>query len=399
MSERLLLIVDHDAFQRQLVEMLLVSENYTLQKVDTAADALRFLQEKTPNLIIAEANLPDMPAADLCRRIKSIRRLHKVPVIVLTSPANHKTIKALAPAVGIDLVLEKPLGDKALGEKIEGLIAGSGMQSASDVFRSLVTQRPPSESSGTSGEKAPYPVRNLLTKSVLYENDYRLPSINLLPGRARLSKVEKARDTHATNEEQKVPQKSVSFETVSMSKAVSKVPDKAEPKQSPDLQNLAKPFEVKPWKDPQATNDSKAKKTAAEKPEQRPTKTVPEPRPQTKALSSDPASLLPPIRPNPTQSRTNQSSEIALLKKQVEQLLEENEQLKEAIREFTSGVAIVSSQSYLNAVEELEALRRLTEYQAKQLEVYQAKQQIPEEKTQSKTEEGKTVWNRVVGGI
>jgi hypothetical protein len=149
--------------------------------------------------------------------------------------------------------------------------------------------------------------------------------------------------------------------------------------------------------------------TEAENPLIRPVAENPHPKPQTtkekaKEPRLSPADLLPPIKAKPASNSSSQMTELALLRNQVEQLLEENDQLKDAIREFKSGVQIVSSQSYLNAVEELEALRRLTEQQAKQLEAYLGKNPVEqlltfEDKKQKTNDQEKTVWNRIVKGI
>jgi cell division protein FtsB len=56
-----------------------------------------------------------------------------------------------------------------------------------------------------------------------------------------------------------------------------------------------------------------------------------------------------------------------MLQEQLEQLGSENEQLKTTLRELDSGHPLHASHSYLNAIEELEMLRRLTGIQSKQL--------------------------------
>ena len=71
----------------------------------------------------------------------------------------------------------------------------------------------------------------------------------------------------------------------------------------------------------------------------------------------------------------------------------------------------MSSQSYLNAVEELEVLRRLTEKQEKDLEYYREqlrhqtgrtqRSQVAVKRQQGETQTGKKgkTWNKIVGGI
>ena len=74
-----------------------------------------------------------------------------------------------------------------------------------------------------------------------------------------------------------------------------------------------------------------------------------------------------PILPKAAPESAHARVEIEILKDQVEQLSSENEQLKATLRELDSGHPLHASHSYLNAIEELEMLRRLTGIQTKQL--------------------------------
>ncbi len=118
------------------------------------------------------------------------------------------------------------------------------------------------------------------------------------------------------------------------------------------------------------------------------------------------ADYLPPIKTkNHAASPAQERSELELLRKQVEQLLEENEQLKSAVREFRSGVAVINSQSYLNAVEELEVLRRVVEKQEDELTTYRRQgaiykqAELASEEKQDKNAPRDKTWNKIVGGI
>lgn len=412
MSEKRLLIVDHDAFQRHLVTMLLAADHYSIQETESAAEALNQLKDLTPDLILAEASLSDMPGTDLCRRIKSIRRLYRVPVVLIASPSEIKTIKELAPVVGADLVLEKPLGDKGLREHIHQLLANTDNKSQIDIYKTFVPEMSSSsETPKAEAEPKPSPVLKPVAEKISTEQKVfkpnpsqakitateppkpgpKYPSINLIPG--FIGKTNKAK-VEAKQEPKKLEPRVSTFETVAISK------DKSAPSVKQDSASAMASKGVQPK--PVAA-------TETENPLIRPVAENPHPKPQAlkekaKEPRFNPADLLPPIKPKPASSSSSQMTELALLKKQVEQLIEENEQLKDAIREFKSGVPIVSSQSYLNAVEELEALRRLTEQQAKQLETYLGKS--PDEqaltfetKKQKNNDPEKTVWNRIVKGI
>ncbi|MCA9835828.1 MAG: response regulator [Trueperaceae bacterium] len=421
MSEKLLLIIDHDDFQRHLISMLLAAEHFQLHDTDSAAAALKYLQDITPDLIIAEANLPDMPATDLCRRIKSIRRLHQVPVILVASPAEFKAVKELAPVVGANLVLEKPLGDKGLREHVNTLLSQVTKRASVDIYKTMVPESSsPSTSSvePVSKPKVESKPQQAGIKPVAKPESSKPLSNKLEPRKAVEAKtpVPNKEPEPAPNGKNQELKTAPRFPGINLLSGISSGKSK---KPAPEIQREAQKSTSKPasFETVAIAKDKPAKNGVAKTPQEQSAKSeasitdmihplAENPHPKTKKVQDspkvNPADLLPPIRSKPSSSQANQMSELSLLRKQVEQLIEENEQLKEAIREFKSGTPIISSQSYLNAVEELEALRRLTEQQSRQLAAYQGKEpeDIPvEEAKVSPRDNEKTVWNRIVKGI
>ncbi len=425
MNDHLILVVDHDAFQRQLVDMLLIADQYQLHSVATAKEALDYLRQLSPSLIIIEAELADMAGADLCQRIKSIRRLHKVPVILVASPSKFKNTKEIAAAVGANLVLEKPLADKDLKGHVAKLIEQTKPLSQKDIIKStLVSHNLPAL---PVVEKKMSVAPDLNPESSVFQLKH-LPTINLLPNQARAKNhvvVKQEVNVVKKTEVFETVRKTEVFETVSISsrpetvsnynpiveKEVELTPDTLE---KPNLEAKAKyATETKPSKAVQNDTEQGSQNTPSPKklaPEQRPLIQAPVTKPpmSLKAEAALPhgANYLPPIKSkNHAGSPAQERSELELLRKQVEQLLEENEQLKSAVREFRSGVAVINSQSYLNAVEELEVLRRVVEKQEDELISYRrqgvAYKQADArsvDKSDTNAPRDKT-WNKIVGGI
>jgi|SRR5690606_3069520 len=126
MSSRQYLIADPDEGQRQLLDLLLADANSVLIAVGTARQALEFLRSNTPDLVILAQELPDMPGTAVAKRLKAVQRLSNVPVIVTTDPPRglgvSVDLRKEAGESGVDLLLPKPLGDKALKERARRLI-------------------------------------------------------------------------------------------------------------------------------------------------------------------------------------------------------------------------------------------------------------------------------------
>jgi DNA-binding response OmpR family regulator len=122
---RTVLIADSDAFQRQLIDMLLAVDNHRVLGFETGRSVLEYLQSHVPDLVILDYSLPDINGADLCSKMKKVKRLATVPVILVTAAHKLELVRGIATAVRADLVLAKPLGDKHLREQVLDLLQRS----------------------------------------------------------------------------------------------------------------------------------------------------------------------------------------------------------------------------------------------------------------------------------
>ena len=117
------LIAEPDASQRQIIDLLLTSGGFSLTFVADGREALAFLQENTPDLLIAAVDLPVVNGLELCRKVRAVRRLASSPVILLThDAASAVKLQAAARTAGASLVLSAPLGDKNLSERAPALL-------------------------------------------------------------------------------------------------------------------------------------------------------------------------------------------------------------------------------------------------------------------------------------
>jgi CheY-like chemotaxis protein len=83
---------------------VLQNERYVVEAVDSGAAAVEFLRQRTPNLLLAEIETPDMSGYDLCLIVKSNDRLRNVPVVMTTrrgQPNDYSTAHALGAIVCI----------------------------------------------------------------------------------------------------------------------------------------------------------------------------------------------------------------------------------------------------------------------------------------------------------
>ena len=128
MSTSTVLVADADPLQRQLLDMLLSVESFDVTMVASGEEALAHLRSHTPDAVLLAMDLPDVGGSVICRKVKSVKRLMQVPVVLVApEPSAGETlgdsVKREARDVGADLLLQKPLGDKNLRERMQRLIA------------------------------------------------------------------------------------------------------------------------------------------------------------------------------------------------------------------------------------------------------------------------------------
>ncbi len=127
MTTTSILVADADPLQRQLFDMLLSVDAFDVVVVDSGAEALSYLREHTPHAVVLATDLPDVTGTVICRKLKTVKRLAHVPVVLVApepdagSPLS-EALRRDARQAGADLLLQRPLGDKNLRERIQRLL-------------------------------------------------------------------------------------------------------------------------------------------------------------------------------------------------------------------------------------------------------------------------------------
>jgi DNA-binding response OmpR family regulator len=126
MERPAILVAEPNHMQRQMIDLLLAAEDFDVTLAETSEAALAYLREHTPAAALLAVELPDIDGFRLCQKLKVVGRLSSVPVVLLAQPAEggglDESTRARARAVGADLLLQRPLGDKNLRERVLRLI-------------------------------------------------------------------------------------------------------------------------------------------------------------------------------------------------------------------------------------------------------------------------------------
>jgi DNA-binding response OmpR family regulator len=111
-----ILFVDSDPRTQTKIQQLL-GEQFSVQCVESIADAMQCLQKMPIDMVIAEVTLNQESGLDLCRMIRHSQTLHYMPIMLLTSLSTLQD-KVAGFAVGADDYVIKPFDVSYLQARI-----------------------------------------------------------------------------------------------------------------------------------------------------------------------------------------------------------------------------------------------------------------------------------------
>ncbi len=120
MGNKILVIEDNDR-NRRLVKILFNSKGYEVIEAKTGEEAINYLQNEKPDLILLDIQLPNMDGLTLTKNIKSKPDLKDIPIIAVTAYAM-KGDKERVLEAGCDAYVSKPIDTRTLPELVESFI-------------------------------------------------------------------------------------------------------------------------------------------------------------------------------------------------------------------------------------------------------------------------------------
>jgi len=120
-----ILIVEDSPTQAAQIKHLLESYNYKAEVTRDGQQALHWLSEHKPSLVISDIVMPEMNGFELCEKIKSDERTKDIPVILLTSLSDpEEVIEGLS--CGADSFITKPFNKEYLVSNIRKILTEEG---------------------------------------------------------------------------------------------------------------------------------------------------------------------------------------------------------------------------------------------------------------------------------
>lgn len=113
-----ILIVDDDRPSLKMTAFLLREEGYTVFTADNGHDALRMIDEKTPDLLVLDVMMPGMDGWEVTRQL---RRTTNLPIIIL-SAKGETSDRVYGLDLGADDYLAKPFEPSELLARVRSVL-------------------------------------------------------------------------------------------------------------------------------------------------------------------------------------------------------------------------------------------------------------------------------------
>jgi CheY-like chemotaxis protein len=113
------LVVDDEPMIRQLVADCLIEAGYQAHTATNGSDALRVMQQRTPDLIVLDLMMPVLDATGFLKQVRRTPRYARVPVVVMT--ATYGAYEQAA-RLGVQACLTKPFEFDDLLAEVDRLI-------------------------------------------------------------------------------------------------------------------------------------------------------------------------------------------------------------------------------------------------------------------------------------
>ena len=118
MTIRQALVVDDSKSARMMLQRLLSKINVNAEAVESAEEALRFLEKQQPDVIFMDHMMPGMDGLELAARIRNLPDTNDVQILVVTGRDESDSLEQALHA-GANDYLEKPVSPQQLMVRLE----------------------------------------------------------------------------------------------------------------------------------------------------------------------------------------------------------------------------------------------------------------------------------------
>jgi len=118
------LVVDDSAVVRKLVCDVLAEEGFECLESDNGLEAIKLALREFFQLVVTDINMPGLDGLKFVQRIRASTKGREVPVIVLSSRRDERSVLQ-ARSLGVQAFVLKPVSPEALRERVRVVLTVS----------------------------------------------------------------------------------------------------------------------------------------------------------------------------------------------------------------------------------------------------------------------------------
>jgi DNA-binding response OmpR family regulator len=120
-----ILIIDDEDDIRRLLQRVLEKKGYEVIEASDGQAGLTAVRERSPDVILLDAMLPEVHGFDICRRIKGSKKYGHIPIIMVSAIyRGWRVAEDLRTSYGVEAFLEKPFKINDIVEHVERALEG-----------------------------------------------------------------------------------------------------------------------------------------------------------------------------------------------------------------------------------------------------------------------------------
>jgi two-component system cell cycle response regulator DivK len=117
-----ILYIEDDFQNRVLVRRVLEASGFSVMEAESGAVGIQLAQERTPDLILMDINLPGMDGYEVTARLKKLEALAHIPIVAMTANVM-KGDREKTQDAGCDGYIPKPIDVDRLPEQINQFLS------------------------------------------------------------------------------------------------------------------------------------------------------------------------------------------------------------------------------------------------------------------------------------
>lgn len=118
---KVILVVDDDMMNRRMAEFMLKRKGYEMMTADSGAAGIACLQDKVPDLLLLDVEMPGMNGLETLAKIRENDAWKELPVVFLTGDFDEETIASAEKLGALDYI-KKPFIPQDLQQRVEKII-------------------------------------------------------------------------------------------------------------------------------------------------------------------------------------------------------------------------------------------------------------------------------------